>query len=122
MEHGSLADHLSSGALDWEKRFEIALGAANGLAYLHEECLEWILHCDIKSQNILLDANYRPKVADLGLSKILNRDPMMAGKYDMAKMGVLINVALQCVEEDKDARPTMSQVVEMLLCRKDELA
>ncbi|KAE8100120.1 hypothetical protein FH972_018047 [Carpinus fangiana] len=44
-------------------------------------------------------------------------DPMMAGKYDMAKMEVLIRAALQCVEEDKDARPTMRQVVEMLLRR-----
>ncbi|TKY68981.1 putative receptor protein kinase ZmPK1 [Spatholobus suberectus] len=74
MENGSLAQNLSSSSnvLDWSKRYSIALGMAKGLAYLHEECLEWILHCDIKPQDILLDSDYKPKVADFGLSKLLN--------------------------------------------------
>ena len=42
-------------------------------------------------------------------------DPTMEGIYDMGKMEILVEMALQCVEEDKDARPTMSQVVDMLL-------
>ncbi|KAJ0726481.1 putative protein kinase RLK-Pelle-SD-2b family [Helianthus annuus] len=46
---------------------------AKGLAYLHEECLEWVLHCDVKPHNILLDGNYNPKVVDFGLSKLLDR-------------------------------------------------
>ncbi|MED6109037.1 hypothetical protein PIB30_029886 [Stylosanthes scabra] len=74
MEHGSLADYVSSNTLDWKKRFDVAVGTAKGLAYLHEECLEWVLHCDVKPQNILLDSNFKPKVADFGLSKLLNRD------------------------------------------------
>uniref|UniRef100_A0A7N2L557 Receptor-like serine/threonine-protein kinase n=1 Tax=Quercus lobata TaxID=97700 RepID=A0A7N2L557_QUELO len=73
MEHGSLAENISSNALDWKKRFEIAVGTAKGLAYLHEECLEWVLHCDVKPQNILLDSNFQPKVADFGLSKLVSR-------------------------------------------------
>ncbi|KAL7197425.1 hypothetical protein ACSBR2_020043 [Camellia fascicularis] len=201
MEHGSLADNLSSNTLDWQKRFEIALGIAKGLAYLHEECLEWVLHCDVKPQNILLDTNYQPKVADFGLSKLVNRgsanssssfssrirgtrgymapewifslpitskvdvysygvvvlelvtrknpttgfnalsngggmeettlvtwvmekvmnrgspitswvdeivDPMLNGAYDAGKVEKLVKVALQCVEEEKDGRPTMT--------------
>uniref|UniRef100_A0A2N9F3L2 Protein kinase domain-containing protein n=1 Tax=Fagus sylvatica TaxID=28930 RepID=A0A2N9F3L2_FAGSY len=68
-----LAENLSANALDWKKRFEIAVGTAKGLAYLHEECLEWVLHCDVKPQNILLDSNYQPKVADFGLSKLVSR-------------------------------------------------
>ncbi|KAG6674578.1 hypothetical protein I3843_15G045800 [Carya illinoinensis] len=204
MEYGSLAQNLSSHALDWKKRFHIAAGTAKGLAYLHEECLEWILHCDVKPQNILLDSNYQPKVADFGLSKLQNRnfenasfsrirgtrgymapewvfnlpitskvdvysygivvlemvtgkgptkgvhatdcggeiepkrlvawvrekrnvatamaswlekivDPLLEGNYEKDKMEILVTVALQCVEEEKDARPNMSQVVEMLL-------
>ncbi|XP_027927920.1 putative receptor protein kinase ZmPK1 [Vigna unguiculata] len=202
MENGSLAENLSSNTLDWSKRYNIALGTARVLAYLHEECLEWILHCDIKPQNILLDANYQPKVADFGLSKLLNRnnlnnssrfsmirgtrgymapewvynlaitskvdvysygivllemvtgksptigvqsidgeesyngrlvtwvkekktgtysswleqiiDPAIETNYNKFKMDLLVRVALACVEESKDLRPTMSQVVEML--------
>ncbi|KAK8492561.1 hypothetical protein V6N13_054032 [Hibiscus sabdariffa] len=74
MEHGSLAENLSFKALDWKKRFNIAVGTARGLAYLHEECLEWVLHCDIKPHNILIDSNFQPKVSDFGLSWMLNRD------------------------------------------------
>ncbi|OAY46806.1 putative receptor protein kinase ZmPK1 [Manihot esculenta] len=206
MEKGSLAKNLSSMELDWEKRFKIALGTAKGLAYLHEECLEWVLHCDVKPQNILLDANYEPKVSDFGLSRLLSRghelhnssfskirgtrgymapewifnlpitskvdvysygvvvleivtgrspsmdghdaengcgvaenkrvvewvrkkkleastsscwveeiiDPAIGVDYDRRKLEVLVGVALKCVEECKDDRPTMSQVVELL--------
>ena len=49
--HGNENDRV----LGWNERFGIAVGTAKGLAYLHEECLEWILHCDIKPQNIVLD-------------------------------------------------------------------
>nr|GEY62962.1 putative receptor protein kinase ZmPK1 [Tanacetum cinerariifolium] len=59
---------------DWDKIYKIALGTAKRLAYLHEECLDWILHCDVKRQNILLDCDYKPKVADSRLSRLLDRD------------------------------------------------
>uniref|UniRef100_A0A7N2KRT9 Receptor-like serine/threonine-protein kinase n=1 Tax=Quercus lobata TaxID=97700 RepID=A0A7N2KRT9_QUELO len=201
-------DNLSVNVLDWEKRFKIIMGTAKGLAYLHEDCLDWILHCDVKSQNILLDSTYQPKVADFGLSKLQNRDvlknssfskirgtrgymapewvfnlpitskvdvysygivvlemvtgkdpsrsvhaindggvaehkrlvtwvrekmnkaaantslleeiidPLLEGKYDIFEMKALVQVALQCIEEDKDVRPTMNQVVEMLLLQE----
>ncbi|KAK9066759.1 hypothetical protein SSX86_014082 [Deinandra increscens subsp. villosa] len=201
MENGSLSQNLQSKNLDWDKRFDIALGTAKGLAYLHEECLEWILHCDVKPHNILLDCNYKPKVADFGLSKLLDRngtrdmeftrargtrgymapewlfvnlpitskvdvysygvvmlemitganqsggsegrmdswvrekivaaggkndwvqevvDSTVIGNYNMSSMRTLIKVALRCCQEDKDARPTMSQVVDMLLHVEDE--
>ncbi|KAL7162120.1 hypothetical protein ACSBR2_042571 [Camellia fascicularis] len=50
---------------------------------------------------------------ELWLEEII--DPMMKDRYDASKMEILVEVALQCADEDKDARPTMSQVVERLL-------
>ena len=47
-------------------------------------------------------------------------DPTVEDRYDMVKMKILVEMALQCVEEDKDARPTMSQVVEMLLHHEND--
>uniref|UniRef100_A0ACD5WRN3 Uncharacterized protein n=1 Tax=Avena sativa TaxID=4498 RepID=A0ACD5WRN3_AVESA len=77
VENGSLASILFSGKnnilLDWKQRFNIALGVAKGLAYLHHECLEWVIHCDVKPENILLDQNFEPKITDFGLAKLLNR-------------------------------------------------
>ncbi|KAI3876247.1 hypothetical protein MKX03_028477 [Papaver bracteatum] len=58
--------------LDWSKRVRIAIGAARGLAYLHEDCHPKIIHRDIKSANILLDDVYEAQVADFGLAKLSN--------------------------------------------------
>ncbi|KAE8709857.1 hypothetical protein F3Y22_tig00110328pilonHSYRG00696 [Hibiscus syriacus] len=74
MENGSSADSLTSNSLYWKKRFDNEVGTRKGLAYLHEERLEWVLHCDVKPHNILLDYTCQPKVSDFGLSKLLNRD------------------------------------------------
>uniref|UniRef100_A0A2P2K969 non-specific serine/threonine protein kinase n=1 Tax=Rhizophora mucronata TaxID=61149 RepID=A0A2P2K969_RHIMU len=78
MPNGSLDSHLFqenvSKVLDWTTRYNIALGTARGLAYLHEKCRDCIIHCDIKPENILLDAEFCPKVADFGLAKIVGRD------------------------------------------------
>ncbi|KAL0010675.1 hypothetical protein SO802_005783 [Lithocarpus litseifolius] len=60
--------------LDWDTRFNIAVGTAKGLAYLHEECEVKIIHCDIKPENVLLDDNYVAKVSDFGLAKLMNRE------------------------------------------------
>ena len=75
IENGSLANILFKDniLLEWKQRFNIALGVAKGLAYLHHECLEWVIHCDVKPENILLDQNLEPKIADFGLAKLLNR-------------------------------------------------
>lgn len=85
VDNGSLANMLfqSSGnsgkLLGWKQRFNIALGVAKGLAYLHNECLEWIIHCDMKPENILLDDEMEPKITDFGLAKLLNRDGSDSG-------------------------------------------
>ncbi|XP_044443937.1 putative receptor protein kinase ZmPK1 [Triticum aestivum] len=59
---------------------KIAVGVAKGLAYLHHECLEWILHCDMKPENVLLDADLEPKITGFGLVKLLSREDDACGK------------------------------------------
>ncbi|XP_023002235.1 G-type lectin S-receptor-like serine/threonine-protein kinase SD2-5 [Cucurbita maxima] len=61
-------------SLDWDTRFNIAVGTAKGLAYLHEDCDAKIVHCDIKPENVLLDDNFQAKVSDFGLAKLMNRE------------------------------------------------
>ncbi|XP_031501731.1 putative receptor protein kinase ZmPK1 [Nymphaea colorata] len=211
LKNGSLEKNLFSNGttLTWENRLNIALGTAKALAYLHEECLEWVLHCDVKPQNVLLDRDFQPKVADFGLSKLFDRggnnisefsrvrgtrgymapewilnqpitskvdvysygilvlelvtgrnsigsqqifengeignkqlipwiremvrtnqnwveeiaDPQLYGMFENSIMGTLIKVALQCVEEERDLRPNMSQVVNSITsaCLVDEV-
>ncbi|PIA51105.1 hypothetical protein AQUCO_01100141v1 [Aquilegia coerulea] len=78
MPNGSLDYHMfgqhDSAMMNWKTRYQIALGIARGLSYLHEKCRDCIIHCDIKPENILLDANFSPKVADFGLAKLIGRD------------------------------------------------
>uniref|UniRef100_A0A0E0R5M4 non-specific serine/threonine protein kinase n=1 Tax=Oryza rufipogon TaxID=4529 RepID=A0A0E0R5M4_ORYRU len=77
MVNGSLDAHLfhSNGAvLDWNTRHQIAIGVARGLSYLHESCRECIIHCDIKPENILLEASFAPKIADFGMAAFVGRD------------------------------------------------
>ncbi|CAA7030867.1 unnamed protein product [Microthlaspi erraticum] len=72
LPNGTLADYLSRRPRpSWEDRRRIAVGIARGILYLHEECIEKIIHCDIKPQNILLDEYYSPRIADFGLAKLL---------------------------------------------------
>ncbi|PNY02426.1 G-type lectin S-receptor-like serine/threonine-protein kinase, partial [Trifolium pratense] len=79
MTNRSLDFHLflkkdSSEVLDWKMRYQIVLGIAWGLIYLHEKCEDCIIHNDIKPENILLDADFCPKIADFGLAKLIGRD------------------------------------------------
>ena len=55
--------------LDWSARIKIALGAARGLAYLHEDSSPHVIHRDFKSSNILLEDDFTPKVSDFGLAR-----------------------------------------------------
>lgn len=64
----------NSNAMSWKIRREIILDIAKGLAYLHEECEQIIAHLDVKPQNILLNEDFKAKVSDFGLAKLIERD------------------------------------------------
>ncbi|KAI3930737.1 hypothetical protein MKX01_037183 [Papaver californicum] len=76
-------DHIPNGSLDdmlfsnnqqktlyWEQRYQILIGVAHALSYLHEECEHKIVHRDVKPSNILIDADLNPKLGDFGLARI----------------------------------------------------
>ena len=60
--------------LNWDKRYDIIIGTAEGLVYLHENSNIRIIHRDIKASNILLDAKLRAKIADFGLARSFQED------------------------------------------------
>ncbi|XP_024465666.2 cold-responsive protein kinase 1 isoform X3 [Populus trichocarpa] len=74
MANSSLDNFLygdKKGSLSWKQRFDIILGTARGLSYLHEDFHLCIIHRDIKASNILLDDDFQPKIADFGLARLL---------------------------------------------------
>ncbi|CAJ1978260.1 unnamed protein product [Sphenostylis stenocarpa] len=78
MDNGSLSDHLhklqTSALMSWPVRIKVALDAARGVEYLHQYATPPVIHRDIKSANILLDAKWTAKVSDFGLS-LMGPDP-----------------------------------------------
>ncbi|KAL7228217.1 hypothetical protein ACSBR2_007013 [Camellia fascicularis] len=80
--HGENATKM---LVDWVSRYNIAVGVANGLAYLHHDCSPPVIHRDVKSNNILLDADFEAKIADFGLARTMIQKnetvSMVAGSY-----------------------------------------
>ncbi|RVW89286.1 G-type lectin S-receptor-like serine/threonine-protein kinase [Vitis vinifera] len=128
--------------LDWNIRYRIALGVARAIAYLHEECLEWVLHCDIKPENILLGDDFCPKISDFGLAKLKKKEDMLrngasgnvSGRrnneiqdsltqsedwyfpsrlhFDMVDR--MVKTAMWCLQDRPEMRPSMGKVAKML--------
>ncbi|KAJ1273250.1 hypothetical protein BS78_06G265100 [Paspalum vaginatum] len=78
LEKGSLDrvlfEDVDADALGFDTLYGVVVGTARGVRYLHEECQHRIIHYDIKPANVLLTADYTPKVADFGLARLCNRD------------------------------------------------
>ncbi|KAI5570189.1 hypothetical protein BDE02_11G009600 [Populus trichocarpa] len=74
IENGNLGQHLRSNSgkdpLPWSTRVQVALDSARGLEYIHEHTVPVYIHRDVKSANILIDKNFRGKVADFGLTRL----------------------------------------------------
>ncbi|XP_076945339.1 uncharacterized protein LOC143616383 [Bidens hawaiensis] len=88
MTNGSLGEALHGRGqmlVDWVLRYNIAVGVAQGLAYLHHDCHPPVIHRDVKPNNILLDGNLEARIADFGLAKMMVRKnetvSMVAGSY-----------------------------------------
>ncbi|KAI3473997.1 hypothetical protein Pfo_028785 [Paulownia fortunei] len=92
MPHGTLHDHLHGGlsTLNWSLRLKIAMQAAKGLEYLHKEVVPPIVHRDVKSSKILLDADWGARIADFGLLTPNERDLSADMRMDVYGFGVVL--------------------------------
>ncbi|KAG4991978.1 hypothetical protein JHK87_025435 [Glycine soja] len=72
----------TTSSLSWDNFWQIAIGIARGLEYLHRGCNTRILHFDIKPHNILLDENFCPKISDFGLAKLCPRKESIISMSD----------------------------------------
>ncbi|KAM7526675.1 hypothetical protein LguiA_016577 [Lonicera macranthoides] len=89
MANGNLGEALHGKEkvllVDWVSRYNVAVGVAQGLAYLHHDCRPAVIHRDVKANNILLDSNFEARIADFGLARTMVRKDetvsMVAGSY-----------------------------------------
>jgi serine/threonine protein kinase len=91
LQNGNLAEILFDRrkTLEWRRRYEILLGVANGLAYLHEEPDSIFAHGDIKAGNIMLDPTMKPKIADWGLAALFRNDQGDVKPRNMVSVGYM---------------------------------
>ncbi|XP_059281735.1 L-type lectin-domain containing receptor kinase S.6 [Lycium ferocissimum] len=92
MPNGSLdkilheRSHLTK-FLTWERRLNIVLGVSSALVYLHEECEEHIIHRDVKTCNIMLDAEFNAKLGDFGLAEVFDNSRTRDATVPAGTMG-----------------------------------
>ncbi|XP_076927554.1 putative L-type lectin-domain containing receptor kinase S.7 [Bidens hawaiensis] len=87
------SDHF--GFLKWSHRYNISIGLASVLAYLHQECEQQVIHRDIKASNVMLDANFNARLGDFGLARIMDHDKSPVSTLTAGTMGYLAPEYLQ---------------------------
>ncbi|XP_020221757.1 G-type lectin S-receptor-like serine/threonine-protein kinase LECRK4 [Cajanus cajan] len=122
MENGTLSNFLfgEGGKPSWESRVRIVLEIARGLLYLHEECDQQIIHCDIKPQNVLLDSSYTAKISDFGLAKLLMKDKTRTNTNARGTMGYMAPEWLKNapVSSKVDIYSFGVMLLEIIFCRR----
>lgn len=103
MPNGSLDFHLFGKGvmLSWNIRYKIALGLASSLLYLHEEWEQCVVHRDIKSSNVMLDANFNSKLGDFGLARLVDHE---LGSQTTVLAGTMGYLAPECVTTGKSSK------------------
>ncbi|XP_074587579.1 putative L-type lectin-domain containing receptor kinase S.7 [Curcuma longa] len=81
--------------LKWPQRYNAATGIASVLTYLHQECEQQVIHRDIKTSNIMLDANFNPRLGDFGLARLMDHDKSPVSTLTAGTMGYLAPEYLQ---------------------------
>ncbi|PHU01242.1 Receptor-like protein kinase HERK 1 [Capsicum chinense] len=102
LENSTLRSHLYGSnipRMSWEQRLEICIGAATGLHYLHTNS---VIHCDVKSTNILLDENFVAKITDFGLSKTIHR-------FDQTRVCTVVKGTLGYIDNEYLIRGQLTQ-------------
>lgn len=100
LERGSLRNILNNeehaAEFEWMQRLNVINGVANGLSYMHHDCLPPIIHRDISSMNILLDSNFVAHISDFGTARLMKPDSSnwtsFTGTYGYAAPGIYIHL------------------------------
>ncbi|KAK1430912.1 hypothetical protein QVD17_14022 [Tagetes erecta] len=101
MPYGSIESVLYQdpdhwGFLNWNHRYKIAVGLASVLAYLHQECDKLVIHRDIKTSNVMLDANFNARLGDFGLARLIDHDKSPISTLTAGTAGYLAPEYLHC--------------------------
>lgn len=123
MPNGSLDKALYSGpgsgtcpALGWSQRLNIATGIASVLVYLHQECEPQVIHRDIKTSNVLLDAEFNPRLGDFGLARLMERNKSPVSTLTAGTVGYLAPEYLQYGKATKKTDVFSYGVVVLEVC------
>ncbi|KAK1388935.1 Receptor-like serine/threonine-protein kinase [Heracleum sosnowskyi] len=123
--NGSLDNYLfnvdhDKGSTDWQHRLDIAIGIARGIAYLHSECQQCIIHGNLKVENVLLHEKLLPKLTNFGLFNLMEgaATSESSPEKDIYMLGG--NIASNCVVQEEYSRrqpflrPSIGEVVKVL--------